>query len=146
MALGIALLALGAVGTFVLIGFLLNASSEGALGLWALGSVSPRLGAALAAATAAAATTLFLLGLASIRRTHRRRAEVGRLDRGALDAEQEARATLLAMRLEVLHREVAQMERRQDALGESRVPAGVPIYPSSLAEPDTHLVVVPDPD
>ncbi|MGH2634887.1 MAG: hypothetical protein ACRDHU_01875 [Actinomycetota bacterium] len=146
MVLGIVLIALGAFGAAIIAGFLLGASSDGTLGLWAFGSVNPRIGAALAAGVAVAATTLFLLGLASTHRGRRRRVEARHVDTRARDAEQEARATLLAMRLEVLQREVGELERKRDgaleALGEPRAPEGVLVYTPSRSDRDEELVVL----
>jgi hypothetical protein len=148
MALGIALMAIGAFGTIALAGFLVGASTDGTLGLWAIGSVDPRLGAAIAAVVGAAAVTLILLGWSATRRVGRRQLEVQRLDRQAHQAEQEARATLLAMRLDVLQREVDVMEGKRDAVverfGAPRAPAGVPVYTPAMPGGDDEVVVIAD--
>lgn len=118
MRLGITLIVVGALAAIGLSGALVAASSDGALGLGGL-SLASQIAAFAASAAAIAATTSFLLGLHAVQRSRRRPAHQVVVNERAAEAERDARARLLAMRLEQLQREVEVLERRRAvALGE----------------------------
>lgn len=145
MILGIVLLVLSVSGSITLAGVLMGASSDGTLALAGLGTLSP-LGAVVVAIVAATAITAgFFLGLHLILQERRRRGQVVQEDRLARDAEREALARLLEMRLEQLEGEVAILEgRRHAVLHRSISPGGTSWHLAD--EPEADLVVVPDPD
>jgi hypothetical protein len=138
MVIGIALIALGAI-TAAGLGSMLAASWSGTFELGSL-AVGARPAAAAVAAAATVATALVAGGTLVIRRERRRRHEVAHLDARAEQAEEEAHARLLAMRVDVLTREIEALERRRDELP---VPATVG---GRAAEDDDVVVVVPESD
>jgi hypothetical protein len=143
--LGIVLLVLAALGSGALVGVLLGVSSDGSLAVVGLGAMSPPGTAVVVALVALATSVLFFLGLHLVLRERRQRGWVMRQDRIATDAEREARARLLAMRLEQLETELEILEgRRQAVLHRSTSSVG----PSwrLVTEPKPDLVVLPDPD
>jgi hypothetical protein len=115
MGFGIALMVLAAFGSAALAATLVAASSDGVLGLGTALAANPRAAAAAAAATAFVATASFLVGLFRVVRARERRMQVVRADARAQEAERDAHARLLEMRLEQLRREVELMELRRDA-------------------------------
>jgi hypothetical protein len=92
-------------------------SSEGFIGLGTALSANPMTAALLAGTIAALAVASLFLGAARIGRIRSRRAHLVVVDERAQEAERDARARLLAMRLEQLQREVEAMERRASAFG-----------------------------
>jgi hypothetical protein len=142
MGLGIALMVLGVLGTTCLAGALGLASSWGAVELGALGTLDPRAAAVLAAMAAVAATSLLYGGIALILRARARGAQAVRLDERARQAEEEARARLLELRLEQLHKEVELLESRR------ATEAGEPPTPPEGSEVAgvAELILLPDPD
>jgi hypothetical protein len=118
MRLGITLIVVGALAAIGLSAALVAASSDGALGLGGL-SLASQIAAFAASAAAIAATTSFFLGLHAVQRSRRRPAHQVVVNERAAEADRDARARLLAMRLEQLQREVEVLERRRAvALGE----------------------------
>ena len=145
MILGIVLLVLSVFGSITLAGVLLGASSDGTLALAGFGTMSPPGAVVFAAMAATAITAGFFLGLHLILQERRRRGQVVREDRLARDAEREARARLLGMRLEQLEGEVESLEnRRQAVLHRSISSVGTSWHVADETEPD--LVIVPDSD
>lgn len=145
MILGIVLLVLSVSGGITLAGVLLGASSDGTLALAGFGTVSPPGAVVFAAVAATAITAGFFLGLHMVLQERRRRGQVVREDRLARDAEREARARLLGMRLEQLEGEVEILEgRRRAVLHRSISSVGTSWHVAD--EPDGDLVVVPDAD
>jgi hypothetical protein len=143
MALGIVLIALGAFGLLSLAGLLVAASSDGAIGIGTVVSLAPEGGAAVAAAVAAAGASLVFLGLGARRRAHTARAAVVHVDERVRQAEEEARARLLEMRLQQLTRQVDELERRRT--GDEPTPAlSAGWRPAVVSE--SGLVVLPDRD
>lgn len=136
MVIGFALIALGAVSA-VGVASMLAASWTGTFELGSL-AVGARPAAAAAVAGATVATALVVGGTLVIRRERRRRNEVAHLDARAEQAEEEARARLLAMRVDVLTREIEVLERRRDGLP---VPATV-----GGRAADDDVVVLPESD
>jgi hypothetical protein len=118
MRLGITLTIVGALAALGLTGALVAASGEGSVELAGL-SLTATTAALAASAVASAATASFFLGLRAAVRTRRRLAHQVVVNERAAEAERDARARLLAMRLEQLQREVEALElRRAVALGE----------------------------
>jgi len=106
--------------------------------------VSPLGAIVLAAVAGMAITAGFFLGLHLVLQQRRRRGQVVLEDRLAREAEREARARLLEMRLEQLEGEVAILEgRRHAVLHRSLSPEGTSWR---VADEPPDLVVVPDPD
>jgi len=142
--LGIVLLILSVSGSITLAGVLMGASSDGTLVLAGLGTVSPLGAIVLAAVAGMAITAGFFLGLHLVLQQRRRRGQVVLEDRLAREAEREARARLLEMRLEQLEGEVAIMEGRWHAVLHRSVSLEGTSWHVADEPPD--LVVVPDPD
>ncbi|HEX6330451.1 MAG TPA: hypothetical protein VF129_04070 [Actinomycetota bacterium] len=118
MKLGIALMAAGTIGVVGLVSTLAAGSWDGTFGIGAL-SLTPQAAAFAASAVGVFATVSFLFGLDGVVRAGRRRALRAAQDERAEEAERDARARLLAMRLEQLQREVEALEvRRAGELGE----------------------------
>lgn len=118
MRLGIALMVAGTLGVAALGSTLAAAASDGVFAIGAV-SMTPRAAALLSSAVAIAATVTFLLGLGGAARARRRHADRTSVDERAVEAERDARARLLTMRLEQLERELEVLERRRAvALGE----------------------------
>ena len=144
MILGIVLLVLSVLGSVALAGVLADASSDGTLALAGLGTVSPPGAVVLAAVGAMAITAGFFLGLHLVLRQRRRRGQVVLEDRLTREAEREARARLLEMRLEQLEGEVAILEGRRHAVLHRSISAQGTSWHVADEPPD--LVVVPDAD
>ncbi len=146
VTLGIVLLVLSVTGSITLAAVLIGAADNGSLAIAGFGSVSPPGATALAAVAAAAVAAGFLIGLHLIREERRQRDRIVVWDQRAADAEREARARLLAMRLEQLEVEVEQLEsRRQAVLHRSTSSLGTSWHLAEDAEePESDLVVVPD--
>ncbi len=145
MILGIVLLVVSVVGSITLAGVLLGASSDGTLELAGFGTVSPSVAVVGAAVAAMAIAAGFFLGLHLVVKARRRKEQVFREDRLAREAEREARARLLGMRLEQLEGEVEILEgRRQAVLHRSLSAVGTSRRDAD--EPEADLVVVPDAD
>ena len=138
VGIGIALMAIGALGTVSLGAGLATASTGGTLELATGLALEPRTAALVAAAAAASATLSFVLGLVVVSKARGRRASASRLDQQAMEAERDARARLLDMRLKQLQEEVELLEARHGA----RIPAppGVAVDGTT----DRLLVVVPE--
>jgi hypothetical protein len=125
MAFGIALLVIGGLGTMGLAGLLLASTSQGTIELGSLLALGPRSATITAAVVGFAAASTLLAGAFVIRRERGLRGHVAVQDDRARAAEDEARARLLALRLEQLERDVETLEvRRASALGELHAPAG----------------------
>jgi hypothetical protein len=143
--LGIVLLVLSVLGSIALAGVLAGASSDGTLALAGLGTVSPSGAVVVAAVAAMTITAGFFLGVHLVLQQRRRRGQVVLEDRLARDAEREARARLLEMRLEQLEGEVAILEGRRKAVIH-RSSSGVGASWRVSHEPEVELVVVPESD
>jgi hypothetical protein len=117
MGIGIALVVVGVLGMAAFAAICAATSSDGFIGLGTALSADPMTAALLAGAIAALAVASLFFGIARIRRVRSRRAHLVVVDERAQEAERDARARLLAMRLEQLQREVETMERRASAVG-----------------------------
>jgi hypothetical protein len=143
MGLGIALVLVGVLGTAAFAAVVAAVSSAGLFGLETALGADPRTAVVVAGALAAMATAAFFLGAARIGRTRSRRAHLVVVDERAQEAERDARARLLAMRLEQLQREVEGMEQRASAFGLLETSAAV-IDGDDGEEPV--VVLLPDDD
>ena len=131
-ALGITLMALGALGTAALIG--VDAQGPTATVATLVGGVGT--------------LALFFVGSILLFRGRSDRAEVARVDELADDVQHEARVHLLEGReAELLHRVLALETRRDELLAESAAAttAGTE-RPGTRARPKPALVMVPTPD
>jgi hypothetical protein len=117
MGIGIALVLVGVLGMAAFAAVCAAASSEGFFGLGTALSANPRTAALVAGAIAASAVAALFLGAVRIGRARSRRAHLVVVNERAQEAERDARARLLAMRLEQLQREVEAMEQRASAFG-----------------------------
>jgi hypothetical protein len=123
MGIGIALVVVGVLGMAAFAAVCAATSSVELFGLGTALSANPRMAALLAGGIAALAVAALFLGIARIRRVRSRRAHLVVVDERAQEAERDARARLLDMRLEQLQREVEVMERRASGIGLVDAPA-----------------------
>jgi hypothetical protein len=117
MGIGIALVVVGVLGMAAFAAVCAAASSEGFFGLGTALGANPRTAALAAGVVAALAMGSLVLGAVRIGRARSRRAHLVVVDERAQEAERDARARLLTMRLEQLQREVEAMERHASAFG-----------------------------
>lgn len=116
MVLGIALIVLGVLGLAAVGVVAASASSDGVLGMgWVLAS-DPQAAALTAAAAGVVATAACLVGLYTVVSARARKALIVRVDERAQEAERDARARLLEMRLQQLQHDVEHMEQRRSAM------------------------------
>lgn len=129
-ALGITLMALGALGTAALIG--VDAQGPTATVAALLGGVGT--------------LALFFVGSIVLLRGRSARAEVARVDELADDVQHEARVHLLAGREAELLRRVVALETRRDEILSEAATATENERPSKRVRPKPALVMVSNPD